>query len=78
MTPTAGKRGWSTSSSLVGKDNGGCFDSMVHSALIIIMMIINILMTNAISMIIIDDDDPGRQRQRGVLRQYGAFSPDDD
>ena len=40
MTPTAGKRGWSTSSSLVGNDNGGCFDSMLHSALMMIKMII--------------------------------------
>ena len=34
MTPTAGKRGWSMSSSLVGNGNGGCFDNMLHSALI--------------------------------------------
>ena len=36
MTPTAGKRGWSMSSSLVGNDNGGCFDNMLHSALMMI------------------------------------------
>ena len=33
MTPTAAKRGWSTSSSLVGSDNGGCLDNMLHSVL---------------------------------------------
>ena len=33
MIPTAAKRGWSTSSSLVGSDNGGCLDNMLHSVL---------------------------------------------
>ena len=33
MIPTAAKRGWSTSSSLAGRDNGGCLDNMLHSVL---------------------------------------------
>ena len=62
MTPIAGKRGWSTSSSLVGKGNGGCFDNMLHSDLIVITMII---MMNGYDND--DDDDIGRQGQGGVL-----------